>query len=654
MEKSKRQSLLIALCWAVYVLSYVARYSYNANINPIISDYGIGQKSVVSTPQTLFFFAYGIGQVVNGFMCRRYNKRVVIPIALAVSGVCNFVPFVANDFSILNAIWLLNGVAQSFLWTSIIFSLSNSLDKERLPQATFIMSSTVALGTFLAYGLSALFTTMGAYRVIFLFASIGMAVMAILWFLSYNKLAIPRELAENEKEAQTSKSQRKTNITTGVFITVAMLAVFAVLNNLIKDGLSGWNATIFKECFGFGDNFAQITTIVLPVVGFIGQGINVKLQKKITNFVTLSGLWYTLTAVCLLGGTIATYYGLWLIVLICFALAFMFMLNVNNVITSMAPLYMRDSIPSGFMAGLMDGFCYVGSTISMIGLGSIADAFSVQYAGSPTTIWSSVLAVLVVLSAVAVVIAIAYIVISYLAKKNKRKVSSPVVCQKSKVKAIIFDLDGTLLNTLDDLHISVNIMLERNGFATRTYEEIRRFVGNGVAKLVERALPNGKDEKFDEYLAQFKSIYDEHKNDNTAPYEGIIDLLKRVKKEGYKSAIVSNKYDAAVQQLKNETFEGLIDFAVGEGNGIATKPAPDGVWLALEKLGVSKEQSVYVGDSEVDVLTAKNSGLDCIAVTWGFRDREILESEGARYIISAPDQLLPLLLSKDFLEKKQS
>ncbi len=650
MEKNKRQSLLIALCWTVYVLAYVARYSYNANINPIISDYGILQKSIVSTPQTLFFFAYGIGQVVNGFLCKRYNKRIVIPLALIVSGACNFVPFIANDFSILNAVWMLNGVAQSFLWTSIIFSLSNSLDKSRLPQATFIMSSTVALGTFLAYGLSALFTTMGAYRVIFLFASIGMAIMAVVWFLSYNKLAIPRERDENEKVVQASKSQNKTTITTGVFITVAMLAVFAVLNNLIKDGLSGWNATIFKECFGFGDNFAQITTIVLPVVGFIGQGINVKLQKKITNFVTLSGLWYTLTAICLLGGTIATYYGLWLIVLICFALAFMFMLNVNNVITSMAPLYMRDSIPSGFMAGLMDGFCYIGSTISMIGLGSIADAFTVQFAGSPTLIWSSVLSILVAFSSVAVLVALAYITISYIVKNKKRNTTSQPVLNKSKIKAIVFDLDGTLLNTLDDLHISVNIMLEQNGFKTRTYDEIRSFVGNGVAKLVERALPNGKDENFEKYLAQFKSIYDEHKNDNTAPYDGILDLLRAVKAHGYKSAIVSNKYDEAVQQLKNETFEGLIDFAVGEGNGIATKPAPDGVWLALEKLGVQKAESVYVGDSEVDVLTAKNSGLECVAVTWGFRDKELLEREGAKYIISSPDQLLPLLSSKDFFE----
>ena len=209
-------------------------------------------------------------------------------------------------------------------------------------------------------------------------------------------------------------------------------------------------------------------------------------------------------------------------------------------------------------------------------------------------------------------------------------------------------MDGTLLNTLDDLHISVNIMLEPNGFATRSYDEIRSFVGNGVAKLVERALPNGTDENFEKYLAQFKDIYNEHKNDNTAPYAGVMELLREVKSHGYKSAIVSNKYDEAVQQLKNETFEGLVDFALGEGNGIATKPAPDGVWLALAKLGVSKDESVYVGDSEVDLLTAKNAGMECIAVTWGFRDEDFLIDNGAKNIIRATNELLPLLESDKF------
>lgn len=214
-----------------------------------------------------------------------------------------------------------------------------------------------------------------------------------------------------------------------------------------------------------------------------------------------------------------------------------------------------------------------------------------------------------------------------------------------KVKAVIFDLDGTLLNTLTDLSASVNYTLERFGFPLRSEREVRSYLGNGIRALVERSLPADKKDMTDECLKVFKDYYDIHKDDNTAPYDGIVDMLRSVKAAGLKTAIVSNKYDAAVQYLKDVTFSGLIDFAVGEGNGIAAKPAPDGVWLALKKLNAVKEESVYVGDSEVDLMTAENSGLKCVAVTWGFRDREELILRGAKNVIDAPDRLASLLIS---------
>ena len=212
-----------------------------------------------------------------------------------------------------------------------------------------------------------------------------------------------------------------------------------------------------------------------------------------------------------------------------------------------------------------------------------------------------------------------------------------------QVKAIVFDLDGTLLDTLDDLWLSVNYTMDRYGFPRRTRQEVRGFLGSGVRYLINKALPDDKKDMTDECLAVFKTYYDIHKDDNTRPYDGVIDMLGSVKAAGFKSAIVSNKYDAAVQQLKNETFSGLIDFAVGEGNGIKTKPAPDGVLLALEKLGVARDEAVYVGDSEVDLETAKNSGLKCIAVTWGFRDRDFLFERGAKNVADVPSELLPLI-----------
>ena len=211
------------------------------------------------------------------------------------------------------------------------------------------------------------------------------------------------------------------------------------------------------------------------------------------------------------------------------------------------------------------------------------------------------------------------------------------------VKAIVFDLDGTLLNTLDDLHMSVNYTMKKFNCPTLEKNQVRALLGNGIKYMINGALPELRRGEIDEILPVFKEYYDIHKDDNTAPYDGVIKMLELVKKAGYKTAIVSNKYDQAVQQLKDGLFGGYIDFALGQVDGIASKPAPDGVWLALEKLGVSKDEAVYVGDSEVDLLTAKNSELRCIACSWGFRDKEELIIHGATEIIDEPSQLLKVL-----------
>ncbi len=209
-----------------------------------------------------------------------------------------------------------------------------------------------------------------------------------------------------------------------------------------------------------------------------------------------------------------------------------------------------------------------------------------------------------------------------------------------KIKAVIFDLDGTLLNTLDDLYLSVNHMLEKFGLPLRSKKEVRNFLGSGVKVLVDKSLPASFDGNREECLSVFKEYYDKHESDHTAPYDGIKAVLMKLHEKGVKSAIVSNKYDAAVKRLKEDYFGSLVDFAVGEGNGVRIKPAPDGVEKALAELGVKKQESVYAGDSEVDFLTAKNADMNFIAVSWGFRDRDRLIETGAETIIDKPDELL--------------
>ena len=212
------------------------------------------------------------------------------------------------------------------------------------------------------------------------------------------------------------------------------------------------------------------------------------------------------------------------------------------------------------------------------------------------------------------------------------------------MKAVIFDLDGTLLNTLQDLCNSTNAALEKYGYPERTLDEVRSFVGNGVKLLILRALGIEKPEDcpdFDEVFAAFRAHYAVHSNDCTGAYPGVMELLAKLKKAGAPMAIVSNKLDAAVKQLNDIYFKDYISVAIGEHEaaGVKKKPAPDTVYAALRELGVSAEDAVYVGDSEVDIETAKNAGIPCLSVTWGFRGREWLIDHGAEVMYDTPEQV---------------
>ncbi len=209
-----------------------------------------------------------------------------------------------------------------------------------------------------------------------------------------------------------------------------------------------------------------------------------------------------------------------------------------------------------------------------------------------------------------------------------------------KYEAIIFDLDGTLTDTLEDLKNSVNFAMREFGFLERTTDEVRSFVGNGVKRLIDLSVPeNTSDVISAECLSVFKNHYKDNSLVLTKPYDGIIPMLERLKKEGIKTAVVTNKMHEAAVDIVNLFFGELIDVTIGQIDGVSQKPQPDGIYSALEKLDVSKEKSVYVGDSEVDCITAKNAGIPCIGVTWGFRSKEVLSENGADYIINFPEEI---------------
>ena len=207
----------------------------------------------------------------------------------------------------------------------------------------------------------------------------------------------------------------------------------------------------------------------------------------------------------------------------------------------------------------------------------------------------------------------------------------------------IFDLDGTLLDTLGDLAAAVNYALRTHGMPEHSIDDVRQFVGNGVRKLMERAVPDGEAHPdFEAAFATFREYYMHHSLDTTKPYEGIPEALNVLKSKGCRLAVVSNKMMAATQELCRHFFPDTIEVAIGENEaaGIRKKPAPDTVIAALKALGVGQEGAVYVGDSDVDIETARNSGLPCISVLWGFRDREFLLHHGATTFISDPSELL--------------
>jgi phosphoglycolate phosphatase len=212
-----------------------------------------------------------------------------------------------------------------------------------------------------------------------------------------------------------------------------------------------------------------------------------------------------------------------------------------------------------------------------------------------------------------------------------------------KYSTYIFDLDGTLLDTLADLAAAVNYALRQHGMPEHTIDDVRRFVGNGVRKLMERAIPDGeKNPDFEATFATFREYYMHHSLDTTRPYPGIIETLEALKAKGCRLAVVSNKMMAATKELCQHFFAETIEVAIGENEaaGIRKKPAPDTVFEALRQLGEEKDSAVYVGDSDVDLETANNSGLPCISVLWGFRDRDFLIQHGAKTFISAPSELL--------------
>jgi phosphoglycolate phosphatase len=212
------------------------------------------------------------------------------------------------------------------------------------------------------------------------------------------------------------------------------------------------------------------------------------------------------------------------------------------------------------------------------------------------------------------------------------------------IKAILFDMDGTILNTLTDIWIAVNHAFKLKGYKEQSLDMIRQSVGNGAMTLIRRVVPKDLDDKgIKDVFQLYQDYYDSHHTENTGPYPGIISLLQTLKQKGYKLGVVSNKFEHLVEALNQDIFQGVFDISIGETKGIPIKPAPDMLYKAIKHLNITKEEVIFVGDSDTDIITSKNAGVKSVGVTWGFRDEDILIKHGATIIINQPHELLTIL-----------
>ena len=400
-----KSTLLLVLCWVVYTCSYIGKLSYSANINQIGTAFGVpyAQTGMVST---FFFFAYGIGQIVNGMLCKRYNIKYVVFTCLMVGSAMNVLVAFAPDFALMKYFWMVNGIAMSFLWPTLIRLLSETIKKENIDRAIVVMGTTVATGTFLVYGISALFAAVLDYRWTFCVAAFFLVTISVVWFFSFDGLVIPlrKECEEEEKEERAAESLQGAShmklSKKALALLICILAFFAVVNNFVKDGLTAWTPDILSSLYETPGWLSILLTLLLPLLAIPGTVFAVKVYNVVKNFIGACTAMFVMSAVLMglviafLSGSTAAFF----ITIISFALISSLMSGIDNIIVSMVPLQLKGQVDSGRLAGVLNGFCYLGSTISAYGLGAIADNWG----------WKAVFYVLLCMAVVVVVVGMIY------------------------------------------------------------------------------------------------------------------------------------------------------------------------------------------------------------------------------------------------------
>lgn len=397
----KFQIYLIFMCWFVYTFAQLGRFSYNANTTLIMDKFLIDHKTV-GLPVTFFFFAYGIGQIFVGIVCKAYNKRAVVTLSLIASAAVNFAIFFEADFVVVKYLWLINGFAQAHLWPVLLLTLRENVEPERLPFVAIVMSTASTGGRFIAIGVCAVFAIDAKiFTYSFLVASVAMFAMAVMWFFSSARL---KKDASAANAGIRGGKAAKTDV--GAIILIAVLGLFSMIAYAVSGGLQQWMPSILKDNYGIIDWIAILSSVLLPLFMLSDSIIANFMYKKFPDFVLLSSFVFAIGA-ALIGATLAFLNVHWMPLVVLFVLECITMGVETNMTTVQAPLLLEGKINAGFIAGFLNGCCYIGSAISSYVLGSLADDGG----------WSGAFVLLIVLSAFCAVIAAVYVA----ATKRKRE-----------------------------------------------------------------------------------------------------------------------------------------------------------------------------------------------------------------------------------------
>ena len=401
----KHASLLIFGCWLIYTAAYVGRLDYSASMVKIISELGITNDKG-GTVYSCFALTYGIGQLINGLLCKYYNPKYVITGALSVSALVNLLMPLSGDWRVMAGLWLVNGIVQSMLYSLIIRTISRNIKSGSISKAIYVMSTTVAIGTALAYGISALFVALDAWKLTFFTAAAFLLIAACVWVYIMTDVEKAHRNGEVEDDdtpvkAPASVTEKK-SIGAVFMMSLVFIGVTAIANGFIKDGVNNWLPKLLRDEFSVDESLSIILTLLLPVFSILGSIVARKLYLRLRNHLLINGIFYgTAFVLSLCVFLIYPLRSVPFTMVLFIGLACM-MAAINNVITSMFPLDNRDKMDSGLLAGMLDTLCYVGSSAAGILLGKMSQNLG----------WTSVLITIFALACAASVISLVCAVIS--------------------------------------------------------------------------------------------------------------------------------------------------------------------------------------------------------------------------------------------------